>query len=334
MTSYSAFTRIDVFKMSNILQLKDDWAILGRPGYAGKNKKLRRKELAEKFGEDNWKIAHLVENKLLSREEALVHFENSYQDYFEKNPEMLEWLITYAEEIYDTAPSNVDSGLDYSIQETTAAHLHDIAIRRVLKKLGKEFQGNTLLQIRGEDSEGYVLSTGLLPFYKPEVILKPELKGWWKKKSIESYWQSNKVLAVKFDQLMKMSKKMVGVVLRKDIKMGKGKFSAQTAHAIVSLLPQKGIKWDFENNPIEIWTVKKEENLLGILRLANKQKINSSIIRDAGKTQLEPGTRTAIGLGPINEAIFDKLMCEFEATKVEGNPRKYKTFKNLALQTF
>ncbi|NHJ47243.1 MAG: hypothetical protein FK733_05590 [Asgard group archaeon] len=318
--------------MSNIFQLKDEWAILGRPGYAGKKKRHRRKELLDKYGEGNWKIAHLVEDKLLSRDEALVHFENSYQDFFEKNPEILDWLVTYAEEIYDTAPSNVDSGLDYSIQETTAAHLHDIAIRRVLKKLEKKFQGKALLQIRGEESEGYVLSTGLIPFYKPDIILKPELRGWWKKKSIEAYWQSNKVLAVRFEQLKKMSKKMVGVVLRKDIKMGKGKFSTQSAHAIVSLLPQRGIKWDFEKYPIEIWTVKSEENLLGIHRKANKEDINCSIIQDAGKTQLEPGTRTAIGLGPINEAIFDRLMCEFEAKKIEGNPRTYNEFKDIILQ--
>lgn len=314
--------------MGNIYKMIDDWAILGRLGYAKKKKKLRRKELQEKFGENNWQIAHLVSDQLLSREEALVHFENSYSSFFQKNPEILDWIISYAQEIFDTDPSNINSGLDYSIQETDAAHLHDIAIRRVLKKLDKNFQGENLLQIRGENSDGFILTTGQVPFYKPELILKPELKGWWQKKSIESYWQSNKVLAVKFDILERMSKKIIGVVLRKDIKMGKGKFSAQTSHAIVSLLPQKGLSWDFNEKPVEIWIVKGEENLLGIYRKAQKQEINSSLIQDAGKTQLEPGTRTAIGLGPLNEAIFDRLMCEFEATKIESNQRNYLSFKN------
>lgn len=317
--------------MSNIYKILDEWAILGRPGYAGKKMKLQRNELLEKFGENNWKIAHLVNDQLLTRDEALIHFENSYLSFFQKNPEILEWLILSAKEIFDTDPSNVDSGLDYSIQETDAIHLHDIAIRRVLTKLNKNFQGENLMQIRGENSDGYILTTGQVPFYKPELILKPELKGWWQKKSIESFWQSNKVLAVKFDKLDKMSKKIIGVVLRNDIKMGKGKFSAQTSHAIVSLIPQKGIRWDFEEKPIEIWTVKGEENLLGIYRKSQKQKINSSLIQDAGKTQLEPGTRTAIGLGPVSEAIFDRLMYEFSATKLEGNPRNYLQFKNIKL---
>ncbi|HUT82233.1 MAG TPA: peptidyl-tRNA hydrolase [Candidatus Bathyarchaeia archaeon] len=320
--------------MTNIIKIIDEWAILGRPGYAGKKKRLRRSELATKFGENNWTIFHLVDGKLLSREDALTHFEKSYLKYFSENPETLEWLINYASEIYDTAPSNVDSKLDYSIQETEAAHLHDIAIRRVLKQLGREFQGNTLLQIRGEESDGYILTTGQIAFYKPELIINPQLKGWWKKNSIESYWQSNKVLAVKFEKLVSMSRPMIGVVLRKDIHMGKGKFSAQASHAIVSLLPQRGLKWDFDSKPIEIWTVSGEENLLGIYRRVSKLDINSSIIQDAGKTQLAPGTRTSVGIGPINEALFDKIMCEYEATPLESAPRTYCKFKNLTISPF
>jgi PTH2 family peptidyl-tRNA hydrolase len=318
--------------VSGTFKAFDDWIVLGRPGYAGKKKKMRRKELLEKYGEGNWKIQHLVDNKLLSREEALEYYEVSYFHYFQKNPEILEWLITYAKDVYDTAPSNVKSGLDYSIQETDAAHLHDIAIRRSLKKLGKEFQGDILLEIRGEKSEGFILSTSQIPFHQPNLILKPQLKGWWNKNSIESFWQSNKVLLVKFDTLKKMSQQMVGVVLRKDIRMGKGKFSVQTAHAIVSLLSERNIKWDLQKKPTEIWTVKSEENLLGIHRQIQKLKINCSLIRDAGKTQLDPGTKTAVGVGPINEAVFEKVVNSFDATPQEISTRSYRALKNLVLQ--
>jgi len=113
--------------VSHILKIIDDWAILGRPGFAGKQKIQKRKELLDKFGESNWKIAYLYEDNLLSREEALIHFENSYQKFFEDNPEILEWLLQTATDIYDNQESNVNSGLDYSIQETEDAHLHDIA---------------------------------------------------------------------------------------------------------------------------------------------------------------------------------------------------------------
>lgn len=317
--------------MTGTFKAFDDWIILGRPGYAGKKKKLRRNELEEKFGSGNWKTLHLVNNKLLSREEALDLYETGYYHYFKDNPEILEWLVTYAKDIYDIAPSNVDSRLDYSIQETDAAHLHDIAIRRSIRKLEKEFLGDVLLEIRGEDSEGFILSPSQVPFHQPDLILKPQLKGWWIKNSIESFWQSNKVLLVKNDTLVNMSQQMIGVVLRKDIRMGKGKFSVQTAHAIVSLLSEKGMNWDFNNKPIEIWTVKSEEDLLGINRRIQKLKINSSLIRDAGKTQLDPGTKTAVGIGPINEAIFEKVMNSYSAYPLETGERSYRALKNLIL---
>ncbi|MBK5113129.1 MAG: hypothetical protein KGD59_02680 [Candidatus Heimdallarchaeota archaeon] len=317
--------------MTETFKIIDDWIILGRPGYAGKKKKLRRKELQEKFGEGNWKFTHLVNDKLHSRGEALELYETSYYQFFKNNPEILEWLVTYASDVYDTAPSNIGSGFDYSIQETDAVHLHDIAIRRSLRKLEKKFQGEVLLEIRGEDSEGYILSPSQVPFHQSDLILKPHLKGWWGKNSIESFWQSNKVLLVKYDTLVKISQQMVGVVLRKDIHMGKGKFCVQTAHAIVSLISEKGIKWDFQSKPIEIWTVKSEEDLLGINRQIQKLKINCSLIRDAGKTQLDPGTKTAVGIGPINEAIFEKVMYSYDAKPQEIRKRSYRTLENLIL---
>ncbi len=256
--------------LTNIKKIIDGWAILGRPGHAGRKKALRRTELENKFGKGNWKIVHLIDGKLLSQDEALDYLEEGYNQFFKKNTELLDWLILTAQDIYDTAPSNIDSKFDYSIQETETAHLNDIAIRRVIKRLGKEFQGSKLLQIHGEDSEGFVLTTGQVPFHKLDLIYSPQIKGWWNKNSIEAFWQSNKVLVVRVDRLKQLSKKMVGVVLRKDIHMGKGKFATQAAHAIVTLIPERGETWDFEQHPIEVWTVKGEENLLGIYSTMSK----------------------------------------------------------------
>ncbi|MFW9922131.1 MAG: peptidyl-tRNA hydrolase [Candidatus Thorarchaeota archaeon] len=317
--------------MSYIQKSIKEWAILGRPGYAGKKKDLRRKELEKTFGENNWKIAHLINGELISKEEALEYFEESYLYFFRKNPEILDWLVLTAKEIYDTDISNIHSCCDYSIQETEAAHYHDIAIRRVIKKLGKEFKGDKYLQIRGTDSEGYILSTGLIPFIKPELILLPQIKGWWEKNSIEAFWQSNKVLAVKISKLLSMSKKMVAIVLRSDVNMGKGKFSTQAAHALVSLLSEQSIKWDLFENPVEIWTVKGETNLVSIFSQAKKMGVSSTLIRDAGKTQITPGTKTAVGLGPIYHAEFDQLMGSFDASPLESYGRQYSSFQNFTL---
>jgi peptidyl-tRNA hydrolase len=308
-----------------------EWVVIGRPGYAGEKKKIRRKELQRKFGKDNWQIAHLINDRLLSRTEALVHFEESYVSYFKENPEIFDWLILTAKDIYDNDESNVNSGLDYTIQEQNSVHLHDIAIRRAINRLGRKFQGNRLIEIRGQDSEGYLLTTGLVPFYKPELILKPQLKGWWEKDSIEAYWQSNKVIAVRKPILESLSDNIIVIVLRNDVKMGKGKFSTQAAHALVSLLQNQRKVWEFNENLPEIWVVDSEEKLLGIHSAAAKNKINSSLIRDAGKTQIAAGTITAAGFGPAKEISMDVLLHAFNAKPLEFSTRKYQKFTHLDL---
>ena len=39
-------------------------------------------------------------------------------------------------------------------------------------------------------------SPGRVPFHMPGVLLDPELEGWWQPGSVESFYQSNKVLQV------------------------------------------------------------------------------------------------------------------------------------------
>ena len=42
-----------------------------------------------------------------------------------------------------------------------------------------------------------MLSPGVVPFHEPGSIAAPQLKGWWKSGTIESFWQSNKRLQVR-----------------------------------------------------------------------------------------------------------------------------------------
>jgi nicotinate-nucleotide adenylyltransferase len=108
-------------------------------------------------------------------------------------------LCATASDVYDIQPSNVESGLDYHKQECTATHLQDIAVRRVLVRLGRSFKGDHLVQIRGHESEGYRLNPGKVPFHEPESIIEPTFAPgrWWDAHSVEDFWQSNKVLEVR-----------------------------------------------------------------------------------------------------------------------------------------
>ena len=77
--------------------------------------------------------------------------------------------------------------------------MQDIAIRRTVLRLGRKFEGDHLVQIRGRDSEGAKYNPGFVPFHLLDMIVKPSLTGWWQENSIEDFYQSNKVLQVRKD---------------------------------------------------------------------------------------------------------------------------------------
>ena len=123
-------------------------------------------------------------------------YEDAYHAHLQRSPAELEWLVQTASEVFDNSDSNVLSGLDYSVQEAPSTHLQDIALRRCLVRLGRHFEGDHLLEIRGRGSEGYRLNPGEVPFHRPELILHPQARSWWRPDSVESFWQSNKILQV------------------------------------------------------------------------------------------------------------------------------------------
>jgi len=110
----------------------------------------------------------------------------------------LQWLIETACDVYDNSDSNILSELNYAIQESHSTHLQDISVRRcVIMRLGKEFNGNHLVEIRGHNSEGYALNPGQVAFHLPHMIMQPEFKDdWMNLGSIESFWQSNKIVQI------------------------------------------------------------------------------------------------------------------------------------------
>jgi len=107
---------------------------------------------------------------------------------------LVEWIVQTAADVFDHEADKVASGLDYDAQAGGLTHLQDVAVRRSLLRLGRWFSGDRLLQIRGLRSEAYTLNPGIVPFHFPEAIRRPELAGWWMSGSIESFWQSNKVV--------------------------------------------------------------------------------------------------------------------------------------------
>lgn len=173
------------------------WRVVGRPGYVGKRAASKQAELNRTYGPGNWRIGYAWHGKTITRDQALQLYVEAYVKHFAKNADVLDWLVTTARDVYDISPTDVESGTDFSIQKESATHLQDIAVRIAVKRLGRAFEGARLIQIRGKQSDGSILSPGVVPFHQLDAISTPELRGWWKSGTIESFWQSNKILQIR-----------------------------------------------------------------------------------------------------------------------------------------
>ncbi|XP_025834169.1 peptidyl-tRNA hydrolase 2, mitochondrial-like [Agrilus planipennis] len=102
--------------------------------------------------------------------------------------------------------------------------------------------------------------------------------------------------------------------IRNDLKMQKGKVAAQCGHAAVAAYakalkhkPQTVKRWlSYGGTKITV-RIDSEEELLELDKKAKSAGILSSIIRDAGQTQVAPGTRTVIAVGPAPKSELDKV---------------------------
>jgi peptidyl-tRNA hydrolase, PTH2 family len=109
------------------------------------------------------------------------------------------------------------------------------------------------------------------------------------------------------------------IVVRTDLKMGKGKLAVQVAHAAVSSAEQtrrsqpKWLQSWFSENQRKICVKVETERELRVLKgKLDEMGIPNSIIEDAGLTQLEPGTTTCLGIGPAPADIIDRYTEELK----------------------
>ncbi|AWR99294.1 peptidyl-tRNA hydrolase Pth2 [Metallosphaera hakonensis] len=111
------------------------------------------------------------------------------------------------------------------------------------------------------------------------------------------------------------------IIVRTDIEMGKGKIAAQVAHAAVSLvLASMGRStwnqwleaWLEEGQPKVVLKISSLSELLERIERAKSQGLQTTIITDAGRTQVEPGTITCAGIGPAPDNEIDKITSDLK----------------------
>ena len=109
--------------------------------------------------------------------------------------------------------------------------------------------------------------------------------------------------------------KMV-LVVRTDLGMGKGKMAAQTGHATIGTFTnckRFANKSNYWNKVLETWTHKRpetyikkeilrarsENELISLQEECHEHSIPCYVVADSGHTQIEAGSLTVIGIGPV-----------------------------------
>jgi len=173
------------------------WKTIERPGHFGKNRDEVFNQYNEKYGKDNWRLIWSWNGEFIDYITACKIYEDSYYNDSFKREGLWKELTSVAKEVYDHEESNVESGLDYLVQNGNATHLQDIAIRSVILRRGWKFEGDKLTQIRSHKTYwGNNLSPGKVSFHLPELIISPHLESWWDYNSVEDFYQSNKFLQI------------------------------------------------------------------------------------------------------------------------------------------
>jgi hypothetical protein len=219
--------------------LGDVWIPVGSPGFSGAAKARRREVLDGRFGADGWRYAHVVRGSVVPASVAILEYEESYRRFLRERPALVGFLAGECGNVYDWDVSNVhDAGYDQP--DTGMNHYQDISVRRVIAELvddegwpqvvdtdpapadledpgtgvvhrvprARGMCGRLLLQIRDPLSVGYMLSPAVVPAWDPALLsTAPGRLEWYHAEgcahlSVEAFWQSSKVLVVRYDRFL------------------------------------------------------------------------------------------------------------------------------------
>ena len=101
------------------------------------------------------------------------------------------------------------------------------------------------------------------------------------------------------------------IIVRHDLKLSRGKLAAQVAHASLESYKQSPfesqLEWEAWGSKKVVLKVKNLKELQAIYGRVKKAKIPGVLIKDAGRTEVKPGTVTVLGIGPWKEEAIDRI---------------------------
>ncbi|MEF8901522.1 MAG: peptidyl-tRNA hydrolase Pth2 [Halovenus sp.] len=101
------------------------------------------------------------------------------------------------------------------------------------------------------------------------------------------------------------------IVARADLGMGEGKLAAQVAHASLQAYEAADAatqrEWKGEGQKKIVLQADSERDLFELADAAETKGLPHALVRDAGHTQLEPGTVTTLAVGPASAEQIDSV---------------------------
>lgn len=104
------------------------------------------------------------------------------------------------------------------------------------------------------------------------------------------------------------------IVTRKDLNLSKGKLAAQVGHASVECA-LKAMKynrssfddWMAHGQKKSVVKTASERDFYELKSIAERAGLSTALIKDAGHTEIAPGTVTVLGIGPGDDLTVDKV---------------------------
>lgn len=109
---------------------------------------------------------------------------------------------------------------------------------------------------------------------------------------------------------MTVSQHKQAIVLRTDLGMSTGKLISQACHASLKAYKKSSSEdqseWESGGQKKVVLDVDNED-LQERFRRAQRKDVPTAMVKDAGLTEVEPGTQTALGVGPAEESKIDSI---------------------------
>jgi PTH2 family peptidyl-tRNA hydrolase len=102
------------------------------------------------------------------------------------------------------------------------------------------------------------------------------------------------------------------IVTRNDLKLSKGKLAVQVAHAAVTASDfadkKERAAWIKDGQKKVVLKTPALTDLFILKEQARREGLSTSLVTDAGLTQIPPGTVTVLGIGPGPVEKLDKIV--------------------------